>query len=696
MELLKPNAARKQPSLNRRLGGIFILAAALAIGLAWIGAVGYLFLQQRDSALDALRTEAAMLATNTGAAFRYGGRTAVEETLSSLTRNSMVRWAYVGRGEGILASYGPAPNGPPAWEARIVAGEDKHFGFMFLGLRQKVDFDARTQGWLYLEADMGPGNLRFLVLVLFTFSFALLILALGLRVFQGQLQSIGNPILALADLARKIATSTDLSLRSDISGYREAVRLGEEFNRMMSALEQRDALLQQDLEERRRVDNHVEQLASYDPVTHLPNRHYFRNRLDLAVDKAKRSSEQMALLLVDLDNFKRVNVDLGPYAGDKLLEELARRLSSLMQSGDVICRIGGDEFAIILENLDIRGQAGQLAGRIVSALQTPFMLEGNKTVVTASVGIACCPRDTTDSLALVRFADAAMYRAKETGKNRWEQYSADMAPKGRRPLEIKSQIRLGIQQGQFLLHFQPQFDLASGRIIGAESLMRWQHPERGLLSPAHFLEVAEESGLIIPLGDLLLKQLCRQIKEWRDQGIALPVISYNVSGRQFAQAGFMDRVLELVKEAACPPGSLEIELTENTLLMPGTDLALTLETLDSRGIAIAVDDFGTGFSSITYLKNLPINKLKVDKRFIDDITENPNDLAITRAIVALGKSLQLDVVAEGVETLEQGRLLKEIACPSIQGYLMSRPLPAAKFAEFCQAHPKGVKVVAGT
>jgi EAL domain-containing protein (putative c-di-GMP-specific phosphodiesterase class I) len=210
-----------------------------------------------------------------------------------------------------------------------------------------------------------------------------------------------------------------------------------------------------------------------------------------------------------------------------------------------------------------------------------------------------------------------------------------------------------------------------------------------LLSPAHFIEVAEESGLIVPLGDVLLNQLCRQIKVWRAEGVSLPRISFNISGRQFSQAGFMDRVLEVFRDTGCPPGALEIELTESTLLMPGTDLVHILETLHERGIAIAVDDFGTGFSSITYLKHLPIDKLKVDKRFVDDITENPNDLAITRAIVALGKSLQLDVVAEGVETLEQGKLLREIGCPSMQGYLMSRPLPPAKFAEFCNTHPEG-------
>jgi EAL domain-containing protein (putative c-di-GMP-specific phosphodiesterase class I) len=235
--------------------------------------------------------------------------------------------------------------------------------------------------------------------------------------------------------------------------------------------------------------------------------------------------------------------------------------------------------------------------------------------------------------------------------------------------------------------------LATGRVIGAESLMRWQHPERGLLSPAHFMEVAEESGLIVPLGDVLLNQLCRLVKEWRAAGVPLPRISFNISGRQFAQAGFMDRVFEVLRDTGCPPAALEIELTESTLLMPGTDLVHILETLHQRGCAIAVDDFGTGFSSITYLKHLPIDKLKVDKRFVDDITENPNDLAITRAIVGLGKSLQLNVVAEGVETLEQGKLLREIGCPGIQGYLMSRPLSSAKFAEFCNTRPEGIQAV---
>ena len=691
MELLKPNSPRNQPSLNRRLGGIFIMAVAFAIGLAWVAAVGYLFVNQRNTALDALRTDASMLSAHTAAALRFGGRTAAEEALGALSRNPAVRWAVITKGDAVLASYGPAPNGAPIWDARIGSGDDHDFGFSQLGLRQRVALDAQSQGWLYLEADLSAANLRFLAMVVLTFSFALLIVAFALRLFQGHLRTIVTPILALTDLARNISSSGDLSQRIELSGYREAVRLGEDFNRMLTELERRDALLQQELEGRRRIESHVDQLASYDPVTHLPNRHYFRNRLDLAVDKASRQSEQMALFLIDLDNFRRVNVDLGPYAGDKLLEEVAKRLTATLQSGDVLCRIGGDEFAIILENLDIRGQAGQLAGKIISALQAPVILEGNQTVVTASVGIACCPRDTSDSLALVRFADTAMYRAKELGKNRWEQFSIDMRPKGRRPLEIKSQIRLGIQQKQFLLHFQPQFELATGRLVGAESLMRWQHPERGLLSPAHFIEVAEESGLIVALGDVLLNQLCRQIKEWRAEGVPLPRISFNVSGRQFSQAGFMDRVLEVLRDTGCPPAALEIELTESTLLMPGTDLVHVLETLHQRGIAITVDDFGTGFSSITYLKHLPIDKLKVDKRFVDDITENPNDLAITRAIVGLGKSLQLDVVAEGVETLEQGKLLREIGCPSMQGYLMSRPLPPAKFAEFCRSHPEGIQ-----
>jgi GGDEF domain-containing protein len=356
MEPLKPNSHRNQPSLNRRLEGMFIKTMAFAIGLAWVAAVGYLLLNQRDTALDALRTDASMLSAHTAAALRFGGRTAAEEALGSLGQNPAVRWAVITKDDAVLASYGPAPTGAPLWNGRIGPGSDHYFGFSLLGLRQRVTLDAQTQGWLFVEADLSASNLRFLAMVVMTFSFALIIVALALRLFQERLRSIATPIVALSDLVRNIAGSGDLSLRAKLSGYREIARLGEDFNGMLMELEQRDGLLQQELESRRRTESHVEQLAAYDPVTHLPNRHYFRNRLDLAVDRASRQSEQMALILIDVDNFGHVNVDLGPYDADKLLEEAAKRLTAILQSGDVLCRIGGDEFGIIMENLDIRAR----------------------------------------------------------------------------------------------------------------------------------------------------------------------------------------------------------------------------------------------------------------------------------------------------------------------------------------------------
>jgi len=454
-----------------------------------------------------------------------------------------------------------------------------------------------------------------------------------------------------------------------------------------SQLSRRNEELNQAVKEVTETKDRLRQLAYYDSLTSLPNRRLFTEQLDLLLRLSKRNKEMMALLFLDLDNFKRINDSLGHSAGDLLLREVGKRLSSCVRDSDVVAhyvesgsaridvsRLGGDEFTVVLNQLDSAESAGVVARRLISALTQPVTIEGHELVVTPSIGIAISPNDSNEVEGLLKAADTAMYHAKSSGKNHFLFYHSDMDAAGVDRLKLETDLRKAIERDELVLHYQPQVDTQTGSVVGAEALMRWQHPEQGLVPPFKFIPLAEEMGLIGALGDWGLQEACRQMVELQSLGLNLPKMSVNVSALQFNPA-FIERVNEVLKETGLRPSRLELELTEG-IMMDDTDATLSaLDDLKELGVNLSIDDFGTGYSSLSYLSRFPLDELKIDRSFVIDYDKSENDASLIIAIIAMARSMKLKLVAEGVETHEQYHFLRQHGANVIQGYLFSKPVP---------------------
>lgn len=423
-------------------------------------------------------------------------------------------------------------------------------------------------------------------------------------------------------------------------------------------------------------------LAQYDSLTGLANRGLFRDRLAQALARADRHERLVALLFLDLDGFKAINDTLGHDAGDNLLKTVADRLRGCVRRADTVARLGGDEFAVILEGVSRIGDATAVAQKILDTVALPFILNGQEVFVTTSIGIAVYRRDGEDAEALTKNADTAMYRAKEQGRSTYQIYTADLHEKILQRLALESGLRRALERGEFLLYYQPRVNLRSGAITGMEALLRWRHPERGLVSPVEFIPVAEESGLIIPIGEWVLREACAQSRAWHAAGLPRLRVAVNLSARQFRHKDLAEAVARIVAETGLEPEWLELELTEGFLMENTQASSATLAALKAMGLRISIDDFGTGYSSLNYLQRFPIDTLKIDQSFVRGIPTDPDAAAIVTAIIALAHSLRLEVVAEGAETKEQIEFLKAQGCDEIQGYLFSPPLPAAAFVQF--------------
>jgi diguanylate cyclase (GGDEF)-like protein len=422
----------------------------------------------------------------------------------------------------------------------------------------------------------------------------------------------------------------------------------------------------------------LEAAASHDSLTGLPNRRLFRDRLVQTIAQAQRSGRPMAVLFIDLDGFKPVNDTLGHAMGDKLLKETAGRLSQCIRSGDTVGRLGGDEFAAILSDLAKPGDTSFVAQKIIDILARSFDLDGHGTFVTGSVGITLFPDDGEEPGALIINADAAMYRAKEQGGNNYQYFTREMNERALARVQMEAAMRGALERGEFVLHYQPKLDLANGAICGIEALLRWAHPEKGLVSPAEFIPVLEETGLIIPVGEWVTREACRQIRAWRQAGVKVPTVAVNLSARQFQQKNLEAGLRQILAETGVDPALLQFEITESLLMKDPEEAAHILRGLKAAGVKLSLDDFGTGYSSLAYLKRFPLDELKIDRAFINDIVTDPDDAAITLGIISLAHSLKLKVVAEGVETEGQLNLLALHSCDEMQGYYFSRPVSAAE------------------
>src|SRR6266496_2138445 len=436
-----------------------------------------------------------------------------------------------------------------------------------------------------------------------------------------------------------------------------------------------------DITGRKAAEEQIQFLAYYDALTGLPNRTLLQDRLAKALAGARRRSEKVALLFLDLDRFKVINDSLGHTFGDLLLQDVAERLKKWARAQDTVARIGGDEFVIVLNALNEVPDAAVAAERIMDVMAARFVIQGRTFMVSCSIGISICPEHGTDSETLIKNADAAMYCAKENGRNVFRFFTEEMNAQVVERLTIENDLRLAVENKELFLMYQPQMDIASGKIVGLEALIRWQHPQLGLVAPDRFIRVAENSGLIVPIGEWVLRTACFAARRWQDQGLLPGPIAVNVSAIQFRQEGFRELIKRVLNETHLAPQYLELELTESLLLSNADMTFPVLQELKAMGLKLAIDDFGTGYSSLSYLRQFPVHKLKIDRSFIQSVEVNTDDASIAAAIIGLGKSLNLKVIAEGVENEAQMSFLRTHHCDEIQGYYFSKPLTAVEVVD---------------
>ncbi|MEN9756972.1 MAG: hypothetical protein RL755_1159 [Pseudomonadota bacterium] len=436
-----------------------------------------------------------------------------------------------------------------------------------------------------------------------------------------------------------------------------------------------------DMSAHKSTEDELSKLAHYDPLTGLSNRTQFVERLKFTLDMAKRNHHQSALMLLDLDRFKLVNDTLGHQLGDELLIQVARRLKQCVREVDTVSRLGGDEFTVILGTIQSSENAACVANKILATLSAPFVLSEREVFVSVSIGITVFPIDGDSVNLLIKNADTAMYHAKESGRNNYQYFSDTMNKKMLDELEMETNLRQAFKNEEFSLNYQPQFALKSKKLIGAEVLVRWNHPTLGWISPAVFIPYAEKSNLIIALGEWVLRTACRQAVAWQTSGLKLQPMSVNLSGMQLKQPDLLYKVAQILEETHFPAHLLELERTEGVLMANVEETITTLNKLKDMGIRLSIDDFGTGYSSLSYLKRFPIDTLKIDQSFIREITTSSDDSAIASTIIAMAHNLRLNVIAEGVETIEQANILLDKECDDVQGYFFSRPLCES---DFCQ------------
>ncbi|MCU7864057.1 MAG: transporter substrate-binding domain-containing protein [Candidatus Thiodiazotropha sp. (ex Lucinoma borealis)] len=460
----------------------------------------------------------------------------------------------------------------------------------------------------------------------------------------------------------------------------------------VSAVRNRDGNLIQyigvftDISKQKAFEGKLRRFAYYDVLTDLPNRLLFNERLENSIIRAQRTKRILALLFLDLDHFKNINDSLGHPLGDVVLKGVSLRFRQALREQDMLARLGGDEFVVLLEDLERAEDAVRVANKLVQAMENPFVIEGNELSLTTSIGISLCPGDARDATTLIKNADSAMFLAKQAGRNNYQFYTPELTLAAVERVNIGSQLRRALDQGELEVWYQSQHNLSNGEIIGAEALVRWQHPEQGLIPPDRFIPVAEEQGLISTIGKLVMASACTSMRGWLDQGLSFEKIAVNVSGQQIYTGDIVTTLNRVLEESDLPAEFLELEITESSIMEHTQHAIELMERMKTLGLTIAIDDFGTGYSSLSYLKQLPIDKLKIDQSFIMDTPGDSSDEAIIRAIIGLGQNLNLKVLAEGVETVAQQKFLLQHGCIEAQGYLLGKPMPAEEFVGFVKAN----------
>lgn len=628
--------------------------------------------------LEQTRTEALMAGENLSAALVFNDRNSATEILASLEAFQDISHATVRAKDGkIFASYvrpGTAGSAPS------IAPEDDSYSFSLTRLQVStaIRYQGRSLGTIQIEAQLNAAYRRIAWYVLLVSAVMLVSLYLAHVVLARLQRFVTQPLIALARTSETISHQGDFSIRASVDAADDIGLLATAFNTMLDRIEHRESELQTEIAERISIQGKLDRLAHFDNVTSLHNRYFFNDRLTAVVARAQKFDERAVVMFLDLDNFKSVNDTLGHATGDELLRVVAHRLRDCLRFGDTISRIGGDEFAIILENVAGTAAGEKIAEKCLTALSEVIRVNENEIYVSASIGISTCPDDAIDMHALLKFADTAMYYAKNAGKNTYRVFTASMQGEAQKRFAMNGNLRRALEREEFVLHYQPQINLRTGHISGVEALIRWAHPDLGMISPLEFIPTAEETGLIIPIGNWVLQTACLQLKAWHDRGMTHVRMAVNLSGRQLKEDNFVAVVLGIIASTGVNPSALELELTESMLMDAAQPTIDKLDALRAAGATLAIDDFGTGYSSMSYLKRFPINTLKVDRSFVRDLPGNLQDVAITKAIISMAHSMELHVVAEGIETSGQESLLISNGCNSGQGFLYSKPVSASQ------------------
>ncbi|MEZ4483428.1 MAG: EAL domain-containing protein [Syntrophotaleaceae bacterium] len=474
---------------------------------------------------------------------------------------------------------------------------------------------------------------------------------------------------------RAVSKERNYKRRVKMERHDELGSLIDDFNEMLVQIEMRD-------QELRSKQKRLDYLAHHDTLTDLPNRLLFHDRLHHAIAKASRMRQKLALLFLDLDRFKNINDSLGHEMGDRVLQHVANRLLSIIRVSDTLARLGGDEFVIALEQDTDSRDISIVAQKIIDTLSSAFHINRNELYITTSIGISLYPANGETTESLMKAADVAMYRAKEKGRNNFQFFTEDMNERAHEALFLENNLRKAINNRELVLHYQPQVEISTGKMTGMEALVRWEHPQLGLIPPDKFIPMAEETGLIIPLGQWVIKAACQQNLFWQQAGYPPFKVAVNISPRQFRHGHLIDSVTEALRESGLAANWLELEITENLLVEDIEETISLMDSLNGMGVSLAIDDFGTGYSSMSYLHRFPLSKLKIDRSFIQNIGSRNGNHAIVEAIIALARALNLEVIAEGIENQSQVAFLEERGCRYGQGFHFSRPIPSGVFEQF--------------
>jgi diguanylate cyclase len=610
-------------TLQKRVTFVNLVTTAAALLLATALLIGIEYWHLRRAFLEDLQVQARILANNSSAALLFRDDKTANEILSSIQAAQQVGHAEIIDLDSHIRAEYSAPDFERAATPLVYTPTEKYiFNRLSLEVFQPVVVENKAIGMIYICASLKPVYSRLTV-----YSVAAILIILG--------------ALIAAALMLKGMRRTLVKAEYDLN-----------------------------------------YLAMFDPVTSLPNRNALNSRITQAVARAERLNTGLAVLFLDLDNFKIINDTLGHDAGDDLLHGVAQRLTTALRGADSVFRLGGDEFTVLIEDIPEPAAAGVIAKNIITALQLPFNLKNQDVYVTTSIGISHYPEDSHHFKTLLKNADTAMYYAKSRGKNNFQFFSADMNSKAQKRLEMETSLRRALENNEFEVYYQPQVDQRTREAVCMEALIRWRHPDRGLVSPLDFIPLAEETGLIIPIGAWILKESCRQCVEWHSMGFSNLKIAVNLSGKQFNQENLTGHIAQVLAETKLDPAYLELEITESAIMETSTQAIDILKQLRAMGLSLSIDDFGTGYSSMNYLKRFPISKLKIDRSFVMDIPGDAEDGAIAEAIIALAKALNISVVAEGVETAEQADFLLKRQCNLVQGYFYSKPMPVYMASAF--------------